>query len=190
MTASKRSVLLRSPLLAGALMAGGCLAVAVLTNLGFLLTVEEAASATGESWRAVFPLDNPEFSENFWDGVRFYLTPLKALRALGGTYTWVFIIVLALLGWYWVVVLRNEERSAVFLLPAVMPVFVGMALLPLRIAETFDALAQQGLSAASMIGAGTGEATVTIYVGVVLSLVCLLAMLVTRARRLPSVESD
>ncbi|MCP3964237.1 MAG: hypothetical protein GY719_40930 [bacterium] len=190
MAASKHSVLLRPPLLAGALMAGGCLAVAVVTNLGFVLTVEEAVNTSGGSWGDVFPLDDPEFSESFWHGVRSYLSPLRLFYFLGSTYTWLFLVISALLGWYWYVVLRNNERSLVFLLPAVTPFLVGLAIMPMAMLVNFDALARVGLSNPSAIGSGVGESTVGIYAGVLFSLISLLVMLVTRARRSPPAETD
>ena len=180
---SNRSILFRPLFVAAALMAGGSAALAVLLNLSFWLRVGRVVTDHQASWQAVFPVSDPGFQETFWQSVRFYLNPLRTHYYLGSAYTWILVIALALLGWYWVNVLRKKERSAVLLLPAVTPVCVGLAILPLKLADIFYALAEQGLSTPYAIGAGTGEATAAIYAGIVLSLVSLSVMLSTRGRR-------
>ena len=180
---SNRSTLFSPPFIAGALMAGGSATLAMLLNLSFWLRVGRVVNDQQASWRDVFPVDEPRFQEAFWQSVGNYLNPLRTHYYLGSAYTWFLVIALAVLGWYWIVVLRKQERSAVFLLPAITPVCVGLAILPLKLADNFEALAQQGLSIPYAIGAGTGEATAGIYAGLVLSLLSLLVMLSTRGRR-------
>ena len=141
----------------------------------------------GASWRDVFQVDDPEFVESFWDSVGHYLHPLRSIRDLSAHEIWIFLIIVGSIGWIWSRVIRARAH-AVFLLASIVPALVGLALFPLRLTETFEALASLGLSAPVAVGAGTGDATLPIYVGMVLSLLCLLVMLPIwfRLRRAPT----
>ncbi len=166
------------------LLLGGSSLLALLTTLIFFVGVGSIVDAQHTSWLEVFPVDQPEFAETVGRVVRSYLNPMRTIYYLQSADAW-FLFIVGLVGWYWYSVARRQAESSVFLLPALTPTLVGFAFLPLRLlncAEHYPVLAEQGLWNPGASGAAVGEATATVYVGTLLSLICMLGMLWSRTR--------
>ena len=176
-----RSAHSRLPRTLRILLVGGSLLLALLTNLSFLFKVSSIAAAMRGSWLYVFPLDQPEFWEEFWQSVRSYTWPPHRIYYLGSIHAWTFIIVVGLVGWYWYSAIRTRENPVIFLSPALAPALVGLALAPLTV-RNIVAIAEQGLKNPAAAGDFVGLAATTVFVGILLSLICMLAMLRSRPR--------
>lgn len=166
------------------LLVGGSVLLALLTNLTLLVRAKSVVKRYEAPWSFVVPLGHPEFKEHFSQSLLSYTWPWRPakLYPLEGTYAWSFIIVVGLVCWYWYVATRERAGSVIFLLPALAPALVGLALAPLIVISMISALPEQGLSNPAAAGATVGEATKTVCIGTLLSLICILGMLWSRTR--------
>lgn len=166
------------------LLVGGSLLLALITNLRMLARATSVVKSPQASWSFVFPVDHPEFKQHFSQSLRSYTWPFRPpkLYPLEGTYAWSFIIVVGLVCWYWYIATRERAGAVIFLLPAVAPALAGLAVAPLMVISMISALLEQGLSNPAAAGQTVGEATKTVCIGTLLSLICILGMLWGRAR--------
>ncbi len=173
-----RSRLLRTGMI---MLVGGSLVLAYLTNLRFEVHFGTVLEGLEAPWSFIFPLDHPDFKREFWQIVRFYTWSPHRIYYLDRPTAWIFILVVGLVGLYWYSATRVRAGSVIFLLPALTPGLVGLAIAPLTLWKV-AALAEQGLRNPGAAGEIAGRAAVTVYVGTLLSLICLLAMLWSRTR--------
>ena len=167
------------------LLVGGSLLLALLTNLRLLVRASSVVKAYQAPWSYVFPLDHPEFKKSFSESFQSYTwfwPPHKIYYSLGSTSAWSFIIVVGLVCWYWYIATRERADSVIFLLPALAPALVGLALAPLKLISMISALAEQGLRNPAVAGEVVGEVTKTVCIGTLLSLICMLSLLWSRTR--------
>ncbi len=161
-----------------ALLVGGSVLLALLTNLRLLVRASSLVKGSEAPWSFVFPLHHPDFKEHFWESLRSYSWPWSPHQV----YSWSFIIVVGFVCWYWYIATRERADSVIFLLPALAPALGGLALAPLMVISMIAALPEQGLSNPAAAGATVGDATKTVCIGTLLSLICLLGMLWSRTR--------
>ncbi len=171
------------------LMAGLLLVVAGGTvNLLWVLlysSVRKAAHGQGVTVAEGLQLDTPEFQEGFSSSLQRLSDVQMLLNISGGARFWILIIASCAVCLLWFKTdLRAEPLSGRFLFGSLVlvPSIVGLGMVPGLIRESFEALAEAGLSQPEFIAAGATEAFAPFVVGGVLSLLLLLGFVLLLRR--------
>lgn len=165
------------------LLAGGSCLLALLTSLRFVAEVESLIEAHDGTWSDVFAFHEAGFRAGLRQSVEAWLWPTQTLRHLGAVQAGILLLMTVLVGAYTYGVIRRQDTSWPYLLPAMAPLLVGLAMAPLRLRGlVYSAypLAEQGLTHFGAAGSGVGEALVPVWVGLVFSVFCWLLMLWSR----------
>ncbi len=171
------------------LLVGGSSLLASLTTLSFVVHFGKVLHLLEAPWSWIFPLDHPDFNKELWRIVWSYTWPPHRVYYLDPYTAWILVLIVGLVGWYWYGASRKRADSGIYLLPALTPVLVGLAIAPLTLWRVAS-LAEQGLRNPGAAGEYVGRAAVTVYAGTLLSVICLVAMFWSRTRSKPEPESQ
>ncbi len=166
------------------MLLGGSLLLALVTNLSFEVHFGKVLADQGAPWSAIFPFDHPDFQNRLWQIVQPFVWAPYKIFDLDRSAAWILMLVAGLVGAYWFSTTGERANSPLFMLSALAPAFVALALAPLRL-WSVAALAEQGLRNPVASGELVGGALGMIYAGALLSLILIVIMLCSRT---PSVS--
>ncbi len=163
------------------LLLGGSLLLALVTNLSFEVHFGNVLAEQQAPWSAIFPFDHPEFQERLWQSARPLVWAPYKIFELDRSAAWILMLVAGVVAAYWFSTIRERADSPYFMLSALTPSFVALALVPLKLWNV-AALAEQGLRNPVASGELVGGALGMIYAGALLSLILIVIMLCSRTR--------
>lgn len=129
-----------------------------------------ASTPTPGTWRDIFRFGHPDFDESFRDGFWDAAHLGDTIRWLSGVELWIFATTAALAVIIWRAAQRHKVVSYGTSLVACLPLLFGLSRSPDQMRRSFDALANQGLSHPSAVGAGVGEAAYPTWIGLYFTL--------------------
>lgn len=147
----------------------GLTLVALYSNAHFLFEFLHVKQSWRCSWAQFFQWERPEFQAAFWQQLGSFSWP--GIYSPEGRNALVFAIVLGLVFWHGLTSKGRRTGSRTSLIPAFAPALAGLTLAPLDLIPPILALAKQGLQNPHAAGDGVAHATLTIGVGLLLSLI-------------------
>ena len=165
------------------LLVGVVFLLALLANLVLASRLGELRATRGAAWHDVFPVEDPQFRGVYRESLGTHLVPWRVGWGPAALAALLVLLPLGFLAVYWY---RGRSRSLLALLPALLPVLLGLVVFPfqmLGMVDSYPLLVEQGLLNPMAFGSGVGRATAPVALGLGVSLICLAVMWLSAPRR-------